>query len=100
MIHYLVKLTPLILFIKEVKTLFPKREQKISQITNDNFTFNEYHKRVIHAEYAAAKLHNKVNPNKITNQALADRLNQKFNCNKSVRAYSRIWSKERKHERD
>ena len=94
MIHHLVKLTPLVLLLKEVRALYSMvvPSKKPQKIVNDNHRFTDYHKSVIRAEYEAAQLFNSLNTNQITHQALADKLNAKFGFNKSVRAYSRVWS--------
>ncbi len=92
MIHHLVKLTPLVLLLKEVRALYSMvvPNKKPEKIVNDNHRFTDYHKSVIRAEYEAAQLFNSLNTNQITHQALADKLNAKFGFNKSVSAYSRV----------
>lgn len=94
MFNKLVALLHLAPLIKETIDLFKSPEPLPQQVDKkrDTTRFNEYHKAVIRAEYAAALIHNETNYQKITNKELADLLNQKFGLNKSVRAYSRIWN--------
>lgn len=82
------------MLLREVRTLYSMvlPNKKPDKIINDNQRFTDYHKSVIRAEYEAAQLLNSLNTNQITHQALADKLNAKFGFNKSVRAYSRVWS--------
>ncbi len=80
--------------VKEIIDMFSP-EKVPTTMTNkkrDTTKFNEYHVAVIKAEYAAAKIHNCTHTTKISNQELADLLNLKFDLNKSVRSYSRIWN--------
>ncbi|MBP93777.1 MAG: hypothetical protein CMC55_06630 [Flavobacteriaceae bacterium] len=83
-------------FLIELKSLFYVEKTVETPIDKkrDTTVLTDYHERVIKAEHAAAEIHNRTHPNKITSQDLTDLLNQKFKLNKSVRSYSRIWKKQ------
>lgn len=94
MLNKVVTVLQLAPLVKEVIDMFSSDRDKTPPVhkISDTTKFNDYHKRVIKAEHAAAVIQRRTGTSHITNQELADLLNHKFGLNKSVRSYSHIWN--------
>jgi hypothetical protein len=94
MLNKVITVLQLAPLVKEVVDMFSTTGSNSPNLhkVSDTTKFNDYHKRVIKAEHAAAVIQRRTGTSHITNQELADLLNQKFGLNKSVRSYSRIWN--------